>query len=114
MLLLKLAWRNLFRNVRRTLLTVMLVGFSLVALILTDGIMIGIQESMVGTITQTLAGEAQIHRRGFLDDMDEALFIADPEPIIELVEANEAIAHQKNKPGLKTWGSVEQMFNANL
>lgn len=30
------------------------------------------------------------------------------------LEANEAVAHQKNKPGLKTWGSVEQMFNANL
>ena len=109
MLLLKLAWRNLFRNVRRTLLTVMLVGFSLVALILTDGIMIGIQESMVGTITQTLAGEAQIHRRGFLDDMDEALFIADPEPIIELVEANEAIAAYA--PRVLSAGMISSSYN---
>ncbi len=109
MLLLKLAWRNLFRNVRRTLLTVMLVGFSLVALILTDGIMIGIKESMVGTITQTLAGEAQIHRRGFLDDMDEALFIADPEPIIELVEANEAIAAYA--PRVLSAGMISSSYN---
>ena len=109
MLLLKLAWRNLFRNVRRTLLTVMLVGFSLVTLILTDGIMIGIQESMVGTITQTLAGEAQIHRRGFLDDMDEALFIADPEPIIELVEANEAIAAYA--PRVLSAGMISSSYN---
>ena len=109
MLLLKLAWRNLFRNVRRTLLTVMLIGFSLVALILTDGIMIGIQESMVGTITQTLAGEAQIHRRGFLDDMDEELFIADPEPIIELVEANEAIAAYA--PRVLSAGMISSSYN---
>ncbi len=109
MMLLKLAWRNLFRNVRRTLLTVMLVGFSLVALILTDGIMIGIQESMVGTITQTLAGEAQIHRRGFLDDMDKELFIADPEPIIELVEANEAIAAYA--PRVLSAGMISSSYN---
>jgi len=87
----------------------MLVGFSLVALILTDGIMIGIQESMVGTITQTLAGEAQIHRRGFLDDMDEALFIADPEPIIELVEANEAIAAYA--PRVLSAGMISSSYN---
>ncbi len=109
MLLLKLAWRNLFRNVRRTVLTVMLVGFSLVALILTDGIMIGIQESMVGTITETLAGEAQIHRRGFLDDMDDELYITDPDPIIERVAANEAIAAYA--PRVLSAGMITSPYN---
>lgn len=109
MLLLKLAWRNLFRNVRRTVLTVMLVGFSLVALILTDGIMIGIQESMVGTITETLAGEAQIHRRGFLDDMDDELYITDPDPIIERVSANEAIAAYA--PRVLSAGMITSPYN---
>lgn len=109
MLLLKLAWRNLFRNVRRTVLTVMLVGFSLVALILTDGIMIGIQESMVGTITETLAGEAQIHRRGFLDDMDDELYITDPDPIIERVAANEAIAAYA--PRVLSAGMITSSYN---
>ena len=109
MLLLKLAWRNLFRNVRRTVLTVMLVGFSLVALILTDGIMIGIQESMVGTITETLAGEVQIHRRGFLDDMDDELYITDPDPIIERVAANEAIAAYA--PRVLSAGMITSPYN---
>ena len=45
MLTIKLAWRNLFRNTRRTVLTCLLISFSLIALILTDGMILG----MTGT-----------------------------------------------------------------
>ena len=70
MLIVKLAWRNLFRNTRRTLLTVMLVSFSLVSLILTDGMVKGMQEKLVGSVTQTLNGEAQIYIKGFWEVLD--------------------------------------------
>ena len=62
MLSLKLAWRNLFRNTRRTLLTCMLITSSLVVIILVDGIMLGMTDVMVGGITKTLEGEAQVHQ----------------------------------------------------
>ena len=47
MLTVKLAIRNLFRNTRRTILTTMLIGFSLAALILTDAIMGGMVKVMI-------------------------------------------------------------------
>ena len=65
MLILKLAFRNLFRNTRRTILTSLLISSSLIVLILVDGLMLGMMDVMVGGITHTLEGEAQVTRKGF-------------------------------------------------
>ena len=81
MLSLKLAWRNLFRNTRRTLLTCMLVTSSLVVIILVDGIMLGMIDVMVGGITKTLEGEAQVNRKGFRENFEPELFLSDPDTI---------------------------------
>ncbi len=92
MLTVTLAWRNLFRNTRRTLLTCLLIGFSLAALILTDGVMIGMFEVLVGGITHTLAGEAQVHRRGFTDNYDVDLMIEQPAPVLDLIRKDASVA----------------------
>jgi ABC-type lipoprotein release transport system permease subunit len=70
-----LAFRNLFRNTRRTVLTVMLIGFSLTALIVFDGIMRGMITLMVDNITGTLTGEAQIHRVDYRENLDVDLYL---------------------------------------
>ena len=59
------------------MLTVTLIAFSLAALIITDGMVIGLIELMVGNVTHILAGEAQIHRKGYLENNDADLFIND-------------------------------------
>ena len=75
MLSIKLAWRNLFRNTRRTVLTCTLVSSALIVLILVDGLMIGMTDLMVGSITHTLEGEAQVNRKGFRDNYEVDLTI---------------------------------------
>ena len=109
MLIVKLAWRNLFRNTRRTLLTVMLVSFSLVSLILTDGMVKGMQEKLVGSVTQTLTGEAQIHKKGFWEELDEKKFIDDPAPIINEILLNEDI--QAFAPRVIVGGMISSPYN---
>ena len=111
MLIVKLAWRNLLRNKRRTLLTVMLVGFSLVSLILTDGMVKGMQEKLVGSITQTLTGEAQIHKKGFREELDEKKFIDDPVPIINQIRLNKDI--QTFAPRVVFGGMIASPYNIN-
>lgn len=76
-----LAFRNLFRNTRRTVLTVMLIGFSLTALIAFDGVMRGMITLMVDNITGTLTGEAQIHRAGYRENLDVDLYIDNADEI---------------------------------
>ncbi|MCH7742399.1 MAG: ABC transporter permease [Proteobacteria bacterium] len=92
MLIIKLAWRNLFRNTRRTVLTGLLIGFSLTALILTDGMVLGMVEVMVGGITHTLAGEAQIHRKGFLENLNVDLYLDQPNALVDIVERDDSVS----------------------
>ncbi len=87
MLSLKLAWRNLFRNTRRTVLTCILISSSLIVLILVDGIMIGMVDLMIGGITQTLEGEAQVNRKGFRDNLEAELYLDNPDEILATLEA---------------------------
>lgn len=81
MLTIKLAFRNLFRNTRRTVLTVMLIGFSLTALILTDAIMRGMLTLMIGSITETFGGEAQVHKIGYRENFDVDLYMSNSSEI---------------------------------
>ena len=71
---LKLAMRNIFRNTRRSVLTIMLIGFSLSALILTDAITRGMLLLMTQNVTQTFSGEAQSHRKGYRQNLDIDLY----------------------------------------
>lgn len=78
----KLAWRNLFRNTRRTILTCMLVSSALIVMILVDGLILGMTDVMVGSITHTLEGEAQVNRKGFRDNYEVDYTIDNPGPIL--------------------------------
>ena len=86
MLIIKLALRNLFRNTRRTLLTVLLIGCSLSALILTDAVLLGMVDVMIESLTKTLSGEAQVHRQGFTDNYDVDLYMPESASIESQLE----------------------------
>ena len=91
MLIFKLAFRNLFRNTRRTVLTSLLISSSLIVLILVDGLMHGMTNVMVGGITHTLEGEAQVARKGFRNDFEVAYTIDDPASVISQLEENKTL-----------------------
>ena len=91
MLLVQLAFRNLFRNGRRTFLTCLLITSSLVVMILMDGLILGMLGVMVGGITQTLEGEAQIYKSGFRDRFDSTLYLASPKSILTVLEEDETL-----------------------
>ncbi len=75
LILIKLAWRNIFRNKRRTLIAAIAIGIGLAALIFVDALMIGMTENMVRTATASFLGDAQIHREGFRDVQEVSLTI---------------------------------------
>ncbi len=83
MLFFKLAWKNLFRNKRRTLLTALAIGIGVASLMLTDALMIGMMENMIRSATATYLGEGQIHRNGFRKTFEVEKTIVNHENIIE-------------------------------
>ena len=112
MLSLKLAWRNLFRNTRRTLLTCMLITSSLVVIILVDGIMLGMIDVMVGGITKTLEGEAQVNQKGFRENFEPELFLNDPDAITAALAADERVAG--HAPRVIIGGMIASPYNTTV
>jgi ABC-type lipoprotein release transport system permease subunit len=76
-LTLKLAWRNLFRNKRRTFIAGLAIGVGLASLIFTDALMQGMVGEMIRSATAAYLGEGQIHRQGFRLTQEPGLTIND-------------------------------------
>lgn len=85
--LIKIAWRNIFRNMRRTVLASLAIGIGLGALIFTDGLMIGMVESMIRTATDTFMGQGQIHAEGFRRTREVERVVRDLPRVLERLEA---------------------------
>ncbi|WP_108124683.1 ABC transporter permease [Saccharospirillum mangrovi] len=82
----KLALRNLARNRRRTALTAMIISLSLAALVLTDGVIAAMGDTLVRSATRLYGGDAQVHQRGYLDARDEALTLQQPDEILQQLD----------------------------
>jgi len=73
------------------LLTALLISSSLVVLILVDGLMLGMTKVMVGGITQTLEGEAQVVRKGFRNNFEVEYTIENPTNVISQIEESDVV-----------------------
>ena len=93
MILVKLAWRNIFRNKRRTLIAATAIGIGLTALIFIDAFMIGMEETMIRTATASFLGDAQIHREGFRDTQEVSLTVQALGSVTESLAKEEIVAH---------------------
>ncbi len=79
----KLAWRNIFRNKKRTIITALAIGIGIAALIYTDAIMLGMQKNMIESLTSTYMGEAQIHRKNYTETQKLEMTIKNPSRVIK-------------------------------
>jgi putative ABC transport system permease protein len=66
--ILKIAWRNIWRNKRRTLITVASIMFALFFAIIMRGFGRGSYEKMKENAVKSYSGYIQIHKKGYWDD----------------------------------------------
>ncbi|MYB94964.1 ABC transporter permease [Candidatus Poribacteria bacterium] len=105
LILVKLAWRNIFRNKRRTIIAATAIGIGLAALIFVDALMIGMAENMVRTATGSFLGDAQIHRAGFRDVQEVSLTIQALDEVTEGLAQEGIVEHFTQRvlaPGMIT------------
>jgi ABC-type lipoprotein release transport system permease subunit len=67
-MLVTVAWRNLWRNHRRTLIMLGAIAIGLWGMIWMTALMRGMVDQMIDSSISTLSGHIQIHAAGFLDD----------------------------------------------
>lgn len=103
MLLVKIAFRNIFRQKRRTLLTVltMFIGFTLASLSIawSDGT----YNNIIDMFTRNQLGHIQIHRQGYLDSPALYKTIDQYETVAQFIE---------DVPGVESW--TPRLFSAGL
>jgi ABC-type lipoprotein release transport system permease subunit len=89
----KLSWRNLLRNKRRSLIAGTAIGIGLAALIFVDALVIGMEQNMVEAATSTFLGEGEIQRKGFRSTQQVDLTINQPAWIIENLRQEQILKH---------------------
>lgn len=68
MWLLRLAWKNLWRNRSRTLITVSAVAFATFFSIITGSLKEGVFNNLVKNIVSSYTGHLQVHQKGYQDE----------------------------------------------
>jgi ABC-type lipoprotein release transport system permease subunit len=97
----RLAWRNLFRNKRRTVIAGIAIGVGLAALMFTDALIEGMMGSLVESATASYLGEGQIHARGFRLTQDVNQTIRRPDGVI---------AGLAGEPSVEAWAPRAESF----
>ena len=68
MKIVKVSWRNLWRNAARTNITIAAVSLCVAILIIFQSLIVGLIGKAVYNTTNLVVGEVQIHATGYLDD----------------------------------------------
>lgn len=89
-LYLRLAWRNVWRQRRRTLIIALAMGVMMSMLVLYDGLIGGFEQAIYGNAIQLLGGNIQIHGPGYNEKIGRKPLIplADPDALIQTAESH--------------------------
>ena len=91
-MLTSLAWKNVWRNHKRSAIIIAAITFGLWGGLLAGAIMMGWGESMVSTAIDRDLGHIQIHKPGFTADHDINDYIPDAEQIVAHIDSMSNIA----------------------
>ena len=86
----KMAWRNIWRHTRRTVIIVLAISMTLALMMWYDGLINGWTDAIYGNAVKVLGGNIQVHAEGYRAEANSnPLFpLADPQAVIKAAEAN--------------------------
>jgi ABC-type lipoprotein release transport system permease subunit len=82
---LKLAWRNMWRNWRRTSIALVAIVLGLILLLFMDGLIKGSDQAIFGNAVRLYGGNIQVHAPGYRDKLKRLPLLAmdNPDAIVE-------------------------------
>jgi ABC-type lipoprotein release transport system permease subunit len=101
----KLAWRNMWRNWRRTAIAIVAIVLGLILLLLFDGVIRGSDQAIFGNAVRLYGGNLQVHAPGYRDKAARLpmLPLDDPAAVVKAVRALpqvQAVAERINTAGI--------------
>jgi ABC-type lipoprotein release transport system permease subunit len=89
-LFLRLAWRNVWRQRRRTFLIAIGMGVTMSLLVFYDGLIGGFEQAIYGNAIQLLGGNVQVHAPGYNEKAGRKplLPMEDPDSVVNAAEAH--------------------------
>jgi ABC-type lipoprotein release transport system permease subunit len=90
-LFLRLAWRNVWRHRRRTLIVMTAIALSLSMMMMYDGMMVGFEQAIYGNAIKVLGGNIQVHAPGYDNNADQT-------PLLAIENDQQIIAAAKAQP----------------
>ena len=87
----KMAWRNMWRNWRRTTIALVAIVLGLILLLLMDGIIKGSDQAIFGNAVRLYGGNIQVHAPGFRDKATRL-------PLIPLENADAVVQAASGQP----------------
>jgi ABC-type lipoprotein release transport system permease subunit len=91
--MIRIAWRNIWRNKRRSGITIASVFFAVFFCVITTSINEGVWDKMIDNTLRTQTGHIQIHGKGYWDDKVTDNFMAIDAATITRLEAIEHVTN---------------------
>ena len=88
---LKLAWRNIWRNKRRTIITLMSIAFAVFFASVMQSMQLGTYANMISNSVRFYTGYAQIHKTGYWEERSLDNSFSLPENVEKALMASESI-----------------------
>ncbi|MBW2179616.1 MAG: ABC transporter permease, partial [Deltaproteobacteria bacterium] len=82
-----MAWRNVWRNPRRTLLTVSAIIFACMILVFMLSLQFGSYETMINTSVKIYAGHLQVQAEEYHEKMKMRMVVTDPDSVSRILDS---------------------------
>lgn len=89
--MIKLAWRNLWRNWRRTVIAVVAIVLGLILLLMMDGMIKGSDQAIFGNAVRLYGGNLQVHAVGYRERANRL-------PMLPLTDADAVVQAARAQP----------------
>lgn len=93
MMLLKLAYRNLWRNKRRTYITIASVLFAVFFAVILRSMQIGVYELMIENVVGYYSGYVQVHKKGYWEEQTIDNVTPFSDTLASTIEARDGVEH---------------------
>jgi putative ABC transport system permease protein len=109
-MLLKIAWRNIWRNKKRSLIVLTSIVIGTIAAVVLDGLSIGMLNQMLFNQINTGISYIQIHKKGFNDNKTVQNYMPDYKHVEDVLKKNPQIKYYSKR--VITFGLLSSATNS--